>query len=352
MGNDNLKSYSIEDVKKINKKDLTPKEKIILLLGETGRGKSTFINQITGKNECIEGDTAEAVTTKPKAVPLNYEGYNYYFIDTPGLNDKKGDINNIKFIDQLRDVPRITCFIIVLNFNDIRITKSIQQSLIQFMNIFPAKSFWDNVIVVRNWSFDDEMRGKLLEGINNDAELMNCMNKNNIKKPANIQEFYINLKSNNPKKLNLLEQIISKIKEMNPVYKEVKIEYKDRFEKNGDFVKLIFDKTTKYIDFDNKSHSFKETIVEGSYNIKNLTPSLVIVKREVGAVKNKFLCWCKQYEVNYVCYITYEIKGKKHIEKYIKDTALEEEDNEEKGEEYRLQLENEEKEKLNPCDVI
>ena len=347
MGNDNLKSFSIEDFKKINKKDLTPKEKIILLLGETGRGKSTFINQITGKNECIEGDTAEAVTTKPKAVPLNYQGYNYYFIDTPGLNDKKGDINNIKFIDKLRDVPRITCFIIVLNFCDIRITKSIQQSLIQFMNIFPAKSFWDNVIVVRNWSFDDDMRGKLLEGINKDEELMNCMNKNNIKKPVNIQEFYINLKSNNPKKKNMLEQIIAKIKEMNPVYKEVIIEYKDRFEKNGDFVKLIFDKITKYIDFDNKSHSFKEIIVEGSYNIKNLTPSLIIVKREVGSVKNKFLCWCKQYEVNYVCYITYEIKGKKHIERYIKDTALEEEDNEEKGEEYRLKLENEEKEKLN-----
>lgn len=347
MGNDNLKSFSIEDFKKINKKDLTPKEKIILLLGETGRGKSTFINQITGKNECIEGKTAEATTIKPKAVPLNFEGYNYYFIDTPGLNDKKGDDNNIKYIIQLRDVPRITCLIIVLNFNDIKITKSIQQSLILFMNIFPAKSFWDNVIVVRNWSFDDDMRGELLKGINNDEELMNCMNKNNIKKPVNIQEFYINLKSNNQKKKNMLEQIIAKIKEMNPVYKEVIIEYKDRLEKNGDFVYLIFDKITKYVDFDNKSHSFKEVIYKEPHNIKNLKPSLIIVKREVGSVKNKFLCWCKQYEVNYVCYITYEIQGKKHIESYIKETALEEEDDEEKGEEYRLKLENEVKENLN-----
>ncbi len=102
------KSYTLEDIKKINKNDFTRKEKLILLLGETGNGKSTFVNQITGKNECEEGDDTESITTEPNAVALDYQGYNFYFIDTPGLNDKKGDINNIKKIDNLRDLPRIT----------------------------------------------------------------------------------------------------------------------------------------------------------------------------------------------------------------------------------------------------
>ena len=57
MGNGNIKtSYTLEDIKKLNKNDFSPKEKFILLLGETGKGKSTFVNQITGKNECNEED--------------------------------------------------------------------------------------------------------------------------------------------------------------------------------------------------------------------------------------------------------------------------------------------------------
>lgn len=50
MGN---KTFSINDISKFNRQ-LGPKEKIICLLGETGNGKSTFINQITNKNEYIE----------------------------------------------------------------------------------------------------------------------------------------------------------------------------------------------------------------------------------------------------------------------------------------------------------
>lgn len=345
MGNVNKKkSYTLEDIKKLNKKDFTPKEKFILLLGETGNGKSTFVNQITGKNECLEGDDADAITTEPNAVPLDYKGFNFYFIDTPGLNDKKGDINNIQKIDNLRDLPRITTFIIVLKFNDLRITESIQRSLIQFMNSFPAKDFWNNVIVVRNWSFNDSRKGKLLEGINKDPKLMDCMNNNKISIPKVIKEFYIDLKSDDRKKNDIFQQILTIIKEMNPVYKDVKIDDTYHFETKGDFVKLIRIRITQYIDFDNKSHSFKERFEEGVYNLKERRPSLIIVKREVGPCRNKFMCWCKQYEIKYVCYKTYEIQGKKHIINFVKDTAWEDEGNDVNGEKYRKQLEDEENE--------
>lgn len=347
MGNVNKKkSYTLEDIKKLNKKDFTPKEKFILLLGETGNGKSTFVNQITGKNECKEGDDTDAITTEPNAVPLDYQGYNFYFIDTPGLNDKKGDIKNIQKIDGLRDLPRITAFIIVLKFNDLRITQSIQNSLIQFMNSFPAKDFWNNVIIVRNWSFNDSRKGKLLEGIKKDPELMKCMNKNGISIPNEIKEFYVDIKSDDRKKNDLFQQILTIIKEMNPVYKDVKIDDTYHFETNGDFVKLIRIRFTEYIDFDNKSHSFKERFEEGVYNLNYIKPSLITVKREVGPCRNKFMCWCKQYEIKYVCYKIYEMKGKKHTVNFVKDTAWEDEGNDVNGEKYRKQLEDEENDGL------
>ena len=206
------RSYTIEDIKKLDRKDFTPKEKFILLLGETGKGKSTFINEITGKNECLVGDDTEAVTQSPIAVPFDYEGYNLYFIDSPGLNDKRGDIQNLRYLGNLRDLPRLSTFILVLNFNDLRITKSIQTSLVEFMKIFPSKNFWDNIIIVRNWSFDDSKKGKILEGIKKDSILRECMRANNINFPKNIKEFYVNFKDDNEKKKTIFSQILNIIK--------------------------------------------------------------------------------------------------------------------------------------------
>lgn len=94
-------------------------------------------------------------------VNIDYEGYNIYFIYTPGLNDKRGDNENIKQLNELRKCPRLHVFILSLKFNDLRITESIQRSLIEFMRIFPSNNFWDNIIIVINWSFKDIGLGKI-----------------------------------------------------------------------------------------------------------------------------------------------------------------------------------------------
>ena len=133
-------------------------------------------------------------------VSYDYEGYNFYFIDTPGLNDKKGDDENLEQLNSLRKCPRLNAFILLLKFNDLRITESMQRSLIEFMKIFPSKNFWDNVIIVRNWSFIDIKRGKFLKGIKNDKKLAEFMKNNNINLPSEIKEFYIDLKSDDHKK--------------------------------------------------------------------------------------------------------------------------------------------------------
>lgn len=336
------RQYTIEDIKKLDKKDFTPKEKFILLLGETGKGKSTFINEITGKNECLEGDDTEAVTQAPIAVPFDYEGYNLYFIDSPGLNDKRGDVQNLKHLGNLRDLPRLSTFILILNYNDLRITQSIQTSLLEFMKIFPSKKFWDNVIIVRNWSFNDSRKGKILEGIQKDSILMECMRKNNINFPEKIKEFYVDFKDDNEKKKTIFSKILNIIKDMDPIYKDIKINENYEFIEKNEMLTVKFIKTTTYIDFNDRKETFKETRIIGIFNMNQYKPKLIIVKREKGPCRNKFLCWCKQYYIKYVCYKTYDFNGVKKTYTFLKEEAWEDEDNEINGEQYRQKLERQE----------
>ena len=337
MGN---KSFSIKDISKFNRK-LGPREKIICLLGETGNGKSTFINQITKKEECKEGDDAEAVTTEPKMVNLDYEGYNFYFIDTPGLNDKKGDDENIKQLNELRKCPRINAFILLLKFNDLRITESIQRSLIEFMKIFPSKNFWNNIIIVRNWSFKDTRRGKILEGIKKDDKLNEFMKSNNINVPNELKEFYIDLKSDESKKYELLRQILNELKKIHPIYKDVIVTEEERFEENeNEILEYYILKTTTYIDFDDQRRTFTEKNMIMVYNYDQIKPTLVTVKREKTNVVQSDCC-CKKYKYEYNLILTYEMKGKKYTKKTLIIATFEDEDNNVNGEAYRKQLEEE-----------
>lgn len=261
-------NYNIKDISKM-RIDLTPKEKIIVLLGETGKGKSTFINKITKKDECQEGNEADSTTEKPQFVNYDHEGYNFYFIDTPGLNDKKGDEENIKQIKDLKKGPCPCAFIIMLGFYDMKITASIQNSLIEFMKIFPAKDFWDHTIIVRNFSFEDKcfIKGKILEGIKNDKTLKEIMNGLDINEPQEIKELFIDLKSSNNMKDELLNEILNMIKKMHPIYKEVNVDEEEIFEeKNEGFLEENKIIKTRYVDYNNKIHEYIETIPIIIYN--------------------------------------------------------------------------------------
>lgn len=337
MGN---KIYNIKDLKKFKRK-LGPKEKIICLIGETGNGKSTFINQITKKNECIEGCDAESQTIDPQMVSYDYEGYNFYFIDTPGLNDKKGDTENINKLNELRKCPRLNTFILLIKFNDLRITESLQRSLIEFMKIFPSKNFWNNIIIVRSWSFEEENKGKFLEGIKKDKKLMDFMKEKNINIPNEIKEFYINLKSKDKqRKDELFKKILNLIKEIHPIYKDVLIKEKDIFTEIDGCLDYSIEKTTTYIDFDDNQRNFVETIPIITYNLKELIPTLITVKREKTNIVRSDCC-CKKYKYIYNLTLIYNIKGAIYSKYKILKEAYEDKDNDVEGEKFREKLENE-----------
>ena len=52
--------YDLENM--LNELEIGPKDRIVVLLGETGVGKSSFINSITNSNECQIGHSSKACT--------------------------------------------------------------------------------------------------------------------------------------------------------------------------------------------------------------------------------------------------------------------------------------------------
>ena len=102
------------------------KHLICLALGKTGVGKSSFINAITGKQDCAVSSEGKACTTIYNIIETERIGQKLVFIDTPGLMDAKGDENNIKTItDAIAAYPGFRCLLILMKIQDKRLNISI-----------------------------------------------------------------------------------------------------------------------------------------------------------------------------------------------------------------------------------
>ena len=174
-----------------------------IVLGITGKGKSSFINAMNGSKvaETISKD-GNRCTTKINYHNINRDSDTFTFIDTPGLNDKLGDDKHLELIRTEATKPdtRIKCILIVMNLTDERLEKSHQIALEEFMNCFPFHDFWKHVIIIRTHADPsdkkfkyqkEEIEGKLVQSIQNDEELKKFMNERKIAIPTYLKEFYI-----------------------------------------------------------------------------------------------------------------------------------------------------------------
>ena len=137
-----VKSIFGADLEKyLNELNLGPKDRVIVLLGETGHGKSTFINKITNSTQCKVSPRANSCTKNIQMVKLFEDGFNFYFIDTPGLNDADGDLENIQNIKKIKNKRIINTFILVRDYSNKSLSNSYIKMLKEFIDIFPSEIF-------------------------------------------------------------------------------------------------------------------------------------------------------------------------------------------------------------------
>ena len=262
------------------------RDKIAVLLGKTGVGKSSFINCITGTNKCKIGNTTDSCTKNISQVDIAKNGFNYYFVDTPGLDDGKGDENNIKELDSLKKkYPRINTLIICLTLEDLKLSSSLKDMLIKFMELFPCYTFWEHVLILRTFSerskkFEkrrNNVEGKWLEGINKEKDLIDFMKKNNILMPTKLKEFFVDsvpddLDDETKEEFN---KIFEEISNMHPFYKDVIEDIKEEINEEKveqfSFIHIRTTKTIKFIDFDDKEHEVVQTRDE-NYSLDGIKP--------------------------------------------------------------------------------
>ena len=170
-----IKKLSIfgNDIEEImNELKIGPKDRVVVLLGETGAGKSTFINSITNTNKCKTSHSSKAYTDQIQIVKYFEDGYNFFFIDTPGLNDANGDDKNVEQIQKIKNKGIISTLILAHNYNDTRLTNSYKEILKTFMKIFPSEEFFEHVIYVETKYFYDLEKDSLIESIKEIDELI------------------------------------------------------------------------------------------------------------------------------------------------------------------------------------
>src|SRR4051794_33315970 len=68
---------------------------IILIIGRSGRGKSTLANVITNTNNFKESSSSASETKKIQLGEFEENNINYSIIDTPGIGDTKMSNNEV-----------------------------------------------------------------------------------------------------------------------------------------------------------------------------------------------------------------------------------------------------------------
>ena len=239
-----------------------------IILGETGKGKSTFINAIFGYKVVNTSDSSVSCTKDLNQELLTVNQDHFIFIDTPGLND--GDKNQEKkTIEILRtestsdEASRIKCIILVVHIDDKRFTNSLTSAIKEFMNCFPLDNFWEHVLIIQTHARTEKQKnkkkGKILQSILNDTGLISYMNEKKIKVPQNLKEIFVNSVNDDDEIIDIeneKKEILKFIKSRQKIFKSVIKSPEKTKTKNG--IKYNYIEIT-YEDF-NSNISTKEQI--------------------------------------------------------------------------------------------
>ena len=139
----------------------------ILLLGETGVGKSSLANALLGRDPLSEKCSLFPVCHDMKSCTKEIQGEtglwlgegseNFTVIDTPGFGDSEGEDERIvhEMTEFLKDdLKAAEVIVLVINGNQNRFDKGLQEMLKFYTTLF-GERWWDHVIfAVTFWGYD------------------------------------------------------------------------------------------------------------------------------------------------------------------------------------------------------
>ena len=241
----------------------------IIVLGETGTGKSSFCNNLCIEPKCVVGEGLNSETERVQGIRCEGIYNDIFIIDTPGLNDSNGseqDAQNINTMNEyIRKNPRIKGIIILLKFTDNRITGSVKDSLKAFADMFPMNEFWYHVIFILSHFYantpeeKERRKEKLLR--NYKKEIREIMKQTkivhpNFNIPEDIKIFFCELKNPNEETKAEISNAIQFLREKQQMFKKIEVREEEPKVKNTTIlgntktVEYIKEKITTFTDFD------------------------------------------------------------------------------------------------------
>jgi hypothetical protein len=241
----------------------------IIVLGETGTGKSSFCNNLCIEPKCVVGEGLNSETERVQGIRCEGIYDDIFIIDTPGLNDSNGseqDAQNINTMNEyIRKNPRIKGIIILLKFTDNRITGSVKDSLKAFADMFPMNEFWSHVIFILSHFYantpeeKERRKEKLLR--NYKKEIREIMKQTkivhpNFNIPEDIKIFFCELKNPNEETKAEISNAIQFLREKQQMFKKIEVREEEPKVKNTTIlgntktVEYIKEKITTFTDFD------------------------------------------------------------------------------------------------------
>ena len=122
----------------------------LVLIGETGDGKSSLGNFILGKQVFSVSDKPQSETQFTKGEYGDNEKRDIFVIDTPGLQDTEGKEREhlAQMVDYLKNDQGLQAIVVVLNYHQSRLALHIKLMLKLLCHIFPSHNFWSHVAFV------------------------------------------------------------------------------------------------------------------------------------------------------------------------------------------------------------
>ena len=250
----------------------------IIVLGKTGCGKSSFLNAIIKNfdpnSKLLDtSDGIEGCTKDIEPVNIFYNNNQLYFYDTPGLDDGNKSQNSY-YINLLREEGkkpenRINSILICNNALSTRFNAVLRDTIIEIINCFPLKEFWEHVIIINTHVFKDIYKKpkRFENAIKNNEDIRKAMNEKKINSPNYIEEFFFDTVDDDNKIPKTddnikkeLKKLFNKIINTKPLYKNIKIlntvEEEDGVEKVKyeirEYIDFNDDKITKKVEIDRK----------------------------------------------------------------------------------------------------